>query len=114
MVEVEVEFTIRHTIEELKEKFIVQGYFPEWRMLRIVKADGAHEHYFLETRTIGVTLHTEAERRAWYIFSMEASGELRRSIIVPTILPSSTSLYELELEEFLRLCRECLVDYPVP
>ena len=114
MVHVEVELTIRHTIEELKEMFIVQGYFPDWRILRTTKANGAHEHHFLETRVVGVTLHHETERRSWFVFSMEACGELKRKVIVPSIIPSSLNIDELELEDFLRICRECLIDYPVP
>ena len=114
MIHVEVEFTIRHTIDELKDKFIRQGYFPEWRMLRTVKSDGVHEHHFLESRAIGISLLSETERHAWFVFSMEACGELRRRVIVPTIIPSSLNIDDLDLEEFLLLCRECLIDYPVP
>jgi len=114
MVDVEIEFTIRHSLEELKDKFIIQGYFPEWRMLRTAKSDGTHEHHFLETRTIGVVLHNETERRAWFVFSMEAYGELKRKVTVPTIIPSSLNIDDLDLEPFLNLCRECLVDYPIP
>jgi len=113
MINVEVEFTIRHTMDELKDRFIRLGYFPEWRMLRTVGKDGLHEFFFLESRTVGVSLHDEAERQAWFVFSMEACGELKRKVNIPTIIPSVLDIDNLDLESFLSLCRECLVEYPI-
>jgi len=113
MIQVEVEFLIRHTMDELKDAFIRLGRFPEWRATKILSEDGANKLVFLESRTIGFDLNTEAERYAWFVFSFEACGELKKRIVIPNIISSTVDLNNLALDEFLGLCRECLVAPPL-
>ena len=108
IVQVEVEFTVRHSVDELKEEFVSQCRFPGW------KNDGEDKtgFIFLESRIIGIDLHTETERMAWFIFSMEACGELKKRIVIPTIISSDVTTYIPDLKEFLTFCRNCLVGNP--
>ena len=108
IVQVEVEFVVQHSMDELKEEFVSQGRFPAWR------PDGNDKTnlVFLENRIVGIDLHTETERMAWFIFSMEACGELKKRIVIPTIIPSSVTTYIPDLREFLTFCRNCLVGNP--
>ena len=108
IVQVEVEFTIQHSLDELKEEFVSQGRFPTWKPDGTDEADLA----FLENRVVGIDLHTEAERMAWFIFSIEACGELKKRIVIPAAIPSTVTTYIPELKEFLAFCRNCLVGNP--
>ncbi|MCL1893527.1 MAG: hypothetical protein FWG02_04720 [Holophagaceae bacterium] len=111
MVQVEVEFTIKHTLDELKDRFIRMGHFPEWHP----KDEGETNPLdFFETRVISVNLHKEEERYAWFVFSIEACGELRRRIVIPNPISSDENIDNIELEDFLKLCRECLVRQATP
>jgi hypothetical protein len=114
MVQVEIEFTIRHSMDELKDRFIRMGHFPDWRAERGSGEDGASELVFFETRVISVNLHKENDRYAWFVFSIEACGELKRHIVIPNAIPSSVNIDNLELDDFLKLCRHCLVGHPHP
>jgi len=109
MVQVEVEFTIRHSMDELKDRFIRMGHFPEWRSEKIHNKNGLNDLAFFETRVVSVNLLKEEERYAWFVFSIEACGELRRRIVIPNAIPSDKNIDNIELDEFLKFCRECLV-----
>ena len=109
MVQVEVEFTISHSLEELKDIFIRTGHIHDWRTSRTLGADGSGGLSFLETRTIGIDLHNEDERYAWFVFSFEACGELKRRIVIPNIISSAIDIDNLSLDGFLAFCRECLI-----
>ena len=109
MVQVEVEFTIRHTLEELKDRFIRMGHFPEWHSETNKSPNGPNNLVFFENRVISVNLQKEEERYAWFVFSIEACGELRRRIVIPHAVSSAQNIDNLELGAFLELCREYLV-----
>lgn len=104
-VEVEVEFTIQHTVEQLREAFVKRGHLPEWKALEGVDV---RPGLFFERRVITLSLQTEEERKAWFEFSLEACGELRRRIRVGNIVPATVSLDYPEVKEFLMFCRNCL------
>jgi hypothetical protein len=112
MVQVEIEFTIRHSMDELKYRFIRMGHFPDWWAERVHGEDGTSELVFFETRIISVNLHKEDDRYAWFVFSIEACGELKRHIVIPNAIHSSINIDNLELDDFLKLCRQCLVSHP--
>jgi hypothetical protein len=112
MIQIEVEFTIRHTLEEVKDEFVCMGHFPHWRPENVQSQDGLAELSFLEARTISVNLKSENERYAWFVFSMEACGELKNRIVIPNVISSFQDIDNLELEAFLNLCRDCLVCRP--
>jgi hypothetical protein len=114
MVQVEVEFTIQHTMDELKDEFIKMGHFPEWRSEKLHAEDGSASLVFFETRIVSINLHTEAERYDWFIFSLEAYGELKRRVVIPNTIHSAHNIDNLELNEFLKFCRECLVGTAAP
>jgi Fe2+ transport system protein FeoA len=114
MVQVEVEFTIRHSMDELKHRFIHMGHFPDWRAEKIHGENGKNELVFFETREISVNLHKEDDRYAWFVFSIEACNELKRRIVIPNAIDSSINIDNLELGDFLKLCRQCLVGHPQP
>ena len=109
MVQVEVEFTISHSLEELKDIFIRTGHIHDWRTSRTPGENGSGVLEFLETRTIGQALHDEKERYAWFVFSFEACGELRRRIVIPHIISSTIDVDDMSLDNFLSFCRECLI-----
>ena len=67
---------------------------------------------FFETRIVSVNLSGEEERLAWFVFSLEACGELRRRVVIPNVVPSGVNIDIPELPAFLRFCRNCLVDSP--
>lgn len=108
-VQVEVQFTIQHTLEELKTEFVKRGHIPPWR--GIADTETRPDLYF-ETRTVSVNLSGEAERLAWFVFSLEACGELRSRIVIPNVVPSGVRVDYPSLDDFLTFCRHCLVASP--
>jgi hypothetical protein len=108
-VQVEVQFTIQHTLEELKEAFVKRGHFPSWRVIQ--DADTSPQLFF-ETRTVSINLSSEADRFAWFVFSLEACGELRQRIVIGNVVPSGVTVDIPNLDDFLAFCRNCLVGPP--
>jgi len=108
-IQVEVVFTVRHSLEELKQVFVKRSHIPEWRAI-----PGAETRplVFFEERIVSVTLSTERDRMAWLEFSIEACGELRRQIVIPNVVPSGINIDLPDLGGFLALCRQCLVSSP--
>ncbi len=104
-VQVEVQFTVQHTLDQLKEAFVKRGHIPEWR----TPEDGSAPDLFFETRTISVMLNSEQDRQAWFVFSVEATGELRSRVVIPNVIPASVPLDIPDLEQFLDFCRRCMV-----
>ncbi|HLO68680.1 MAG TPA: hypothetical protein VK188_16770 [Holophaga sp.] len=107
-VQVEVQFTIQHTLEELKDQFVRRAHFPDWK---VMDAD-TRPQLFFETRTVSFNLSTEEDRQAWFVFSMEACGELRKRIQIRNVVPSGVTIDIPDLTEFLAFCRHCLVASP--
>lgn len=110
-IQVEVQFTVQHTMDELKDEFVKKCHIPPWKTLEGVDM---RPQLFFETRVVSVTLATEADRLAWFVFSLEACGELRRRIEIPTVIPAGVSLSHPDLNDFLAFCRNCLVAAPEP
>ncbi|HNX31526.1 MAG TPA: hypothetical protein PKM35_07970 [Holophaga sp.] len=108
-VQVEVQFTVQHTLEELKTEFVKKGHIPDWR---VISGVSARPELFFETRIVSVNLSTEAERFAWFVFSLEACGELRKRVTIPNVVPSGVSTDYRDLNDFLNFCRNCLVNSP--
>ncbi len=104
-VQVEVQFTVQHTLDQLKEAFVRRGHIPDWR----TPEDGSAPDLFFETKTVSVSLSSEMDRQAWFVFSMEATGELRRRVVIPNVIPATVDLDIPDLEEFLDFCRRCMV-----
>jgi hypothetical protein len=108
-VQVEVQFTIQHTLEELKTEFVKKGHIPDWR---VIEGADTRPELFFETRIVSMNLTSEADRFAWFVFSLEASGELRKRIVISHVVPSGVNINIPELNDFLRFCRNCLVSSP--
>jgi hypothetical protein len=108
-VQVEVQFTIQHTLEELKEAFVKRGHFPDWRVIQGVET---RPQLFFETRLVSINLSSEADRFAWFVFSLEATGELRKHIAINNVVPSGIRVDIPKLDDFLDFCRNCLVASP--
>lgn len=108
-VQVEVQFTIQHTLEELKEAFVRRGHFPDWK---IIQDTETRPQLFFETRTVSVNLSSEADRFAWFVFSLEASGELKKRVVITNVVPSGVKVDIPNLNDFLNFCRNCLVGTP--
>lgn len=106
-VQVEVQFTIQHTLDELKQEFVKRGHIPEWKALEL-----ARPPLFFESRVVTRYLNNEGDRLAWFVFSMEASGELRKRIVIPNVIPSGVNVDIQDLNDFLKFCRDCLVNSP--
>ena len=104
-IQVEVQFTLQHTLEQLREEFVRRGHIPAWRTLE----DGGAPDLFFETRVVSLTLSSEADRHAWFVFSMEATGELRRRVEIRNVIPATVKLDIPDLEDFLEFCRRCMV-----
>lgn len=104
-VQVEVQFTVQHTMDELKEQFVKRGHIPDWH---VIDAD-TRPQLFFEHRTVSFNLSTEEDRFNWFVFSLEACGELRKRIIVPNVIPSGVTVDHPGLSEFLSFCRNILV-----
>jgi hypothetical protein len=107
--QVEVQFTVQHTMEELKDAFVRRGHFPDWRVNQEAET---RPQLFFETRTVSINLSTEADRRAWFVFSIEACGELKKRIVITTVIPSGVTVDIPNLTDFLAFCRNCLVGAP--
>ena len=108
-VQVEVQFTIQHTLEELKEAFVRRAHFPDWRVIQ--DAD-TRPQLFFETRIVSVNLSSEADRFAWFVFSLEATGELQKRVVITNVVPSGVKVDIPNLPDFLKFCRNCLVGAP--
>lgn len=104
-VQVEVEFTVQHTVEQLREAFVKRGHLPEWKALEGIDT---RPGLFFERRVISLELRTEEERRAWFEFSLEATGELRKRIRVGNVVPATVNLEFPEVKDFLQFCRNSL------
>lgn len=108
-VQVEVQFTIQHTLDELKEAFVKRGHFPAWQVIQDTET---RPELFFETRVVSVNLSTEEDRFAWFVFSIEACGELRQRIVITNVVPSGVRVDIPNLNDFLDFCRNCLVGPP--
>jgi len=108
-VQVEVQFTIQHTLEELKDAFVRRGHFPDWRVIQDAET---RPQLFFETRIVSINLSTVEDRRAWFVFSMEACGELKKRIVITNVVPSGVKVDIPNLTDFLGFCRNCLVGPP--
>jgi hypothetical protein len=108
-VQVEVQFTIQHTLDELKEAFVRRGHIPDWRVIQDAET---RPQLFFETRVVSVNLSSEADRMAWFVFSMEAVGELKKRIVLNHVVPSGVKVDLPNLNDFLAFCRNCLVGPP--
>lgn len=104
-VQVEVQFTVQHTLEQLKEAFVKRGHIPNWR----TPEGGGAPDLFFETKIVSLTLSSEADRRAWFVFSLEATGELRKRVVIPNVIPATEKVDIPDLEDFLDFCRRCMV-----
>jgi hypothetical protein len=104
-VQVEVQFTVQHTLEQLKAEFVKRGHIPDWK----TPEDGGAPDLFFETRLVSLTLSSEKDRSAWFVFSLEATGELRKRVVIPNVTPATVNLDIPDLEDFLDFCRQCMV-----
>ncbi len=104
-VQVEVQFTVQHTLAQLREEFVTRGHIPPWHTLE----GGSAPDLFFEARTVSLTLSSEKDRLAWFVFSMEATGELRRQVVISNVIPATVNLDIPDLEDFLDFCRQCMV-----
>ena len=108
-VQVEVQFTIQHTLEELKDVFVKRAHFPDWK---VIEGADTRPQLFFETRIVSYNLSTEADRFAWFVFSLEACGELRNRVVITNVVPSGVNPDKGDLTHFLKFCRNCLVGSP--
>ena len=104
-VQVEVQFTVQHTLEQLKQEFVKRGHIPAWQ----TPEDGGAPDLFFETKLVSLTLSSEKDRLAWFVFSLEATGELRKSVVIPNVIPATVNVDVPDLEDFLDFCRRCMV-----
>jgi len=103
--QVEVQFTVQHTLDQLRQEFVKRGHIPDWH----TPEDGAAPGLFFETKVVSLTLSSEKDRHAWFVFSLESTGELRKRVAIPNVIPATVNLDIPELEAFLDFCRRCLV-----
>ena len=108
-VQVEVQFTIQHTLDELKDAFVKRGHFPNWKVIQDTET---RPQLFFETRVVSVNLSSEPDRFAWFVFSLEACGELKQRITITNVVPSGVRVDNPNLGDFLNFCRNCLVGSP--
>ena len=104
-VQVEVQFTAQHTLEQLKAEFVKRGHILDWK----TPEDGGAPDLFFETKLVSLTLSSEEDRLAWFVFSLEATGELRRRVVIPNVIPATVNVNIPDLEDFLDFCRRCIV-----
>ena len=104
-VQVEVQFTVQHTLEQLKQEFVKRSHIPAWQ----TPEDGGAPGLFFETKVVSLTLSSEKDRLAWFVFSLEATGELRKRVVIPNVIPATVNVDIPELEDFLDFCRRCMV-----
>ena len=104
-VQVEVQFTVQHTLEQLKEEFVKRSHIPVWK----TPEDGGAPDFFFETKVVSLTLSSEKDRLAWFVFSLEATGELRKRVIISNVIPATVNVDIPDLEDFLDFCRGCMV-----
>lgn len=104
-VQVEVQFTVQHTLEQLKEEFVKRAHIPQWHTLE----DGGAPDLFFETKVVSLTLSSAKDRQAWFVFSLEATGELRKRVVIPNVIPATVNVDLPDLEDFLDFCRRCMV-----
>lgn len=108
-VQVEVQFTIQHTLDELKDAFVRRGHIPDWRA---IPGAETRPQLFFETRVVSINLSSEADRMAWLVFSLEACGELKKRVVITNVVPSGVTVDLPNLSDFLAFCRNCLVGPP--
>ena len=104
-VQVEVQFTVQHTLEQLKAEFVKRSHIPDWK----TPEDGGAPDLFFETKLVSLTLSSEKDRQAWFVFSLEATGELRNRVVIPNVIPATENVDIPDLEDFLDFCRRCMV-----
>ncbi len=107
--QVEVQFKVAHTLEELREEFVRRGHIPEWK---VMEGTESRPELFFEDRIISWDLDTVEDRYAWFVFSLEATGELRRRVVIHNVIQPGVKLDYPDLARFLQFCRECLVSSP--
>ena len=59
-----------------------------------------------------MNLSSEADRFAWFVFSLEACGELQKRVVITNVVPSGVKVDIPRLTDFLDFCRNCLVGAP--
>ncbi len=104
-VQVEVQFTVQHTLDQLKAEFVKRSHIPDWK----TPEGGVAPDLFFETKVVSLTLSSEKDRLAWFVFSLEATGELRNRVIIPNVIPATANVDIPDLEDFLDFCRRCMV-----
>jgi len=104
-VQVEVQFTVQHTLDQLRQEFVKRGHIPPWH----TPEGGGAPDLFFETKVVSLTLSSESDRQAWFIFSLEATGELRERVVIPNVISATEKLDIPDLEAFLDFCRRCMV-----
>ena len=104
-VQVEVQFTIQHTLEQLRAEFVSRSHIPDWK----TPEDGGAPDLFFESKVVSLTLSSEKDRLAWFVFSLEATGELRKRVVIPNVIPATVNVDIPDLEDFLDFCRRCMV-----
>ncbi len=104
-VQVEVQFTVQHTMEQLKAEFVKRAHIPAWK----TPEDGGAPDLFFETKVVSLTLSSEKDRLAWFVLSLEATGELNKRVVIPNVIPATVDVDIPDLEDFLDFCRRCMV-----
>jgi hypothetical protein len=104
-VQVEVQFTVQHTLEQLRMEFVKRAHIPQWH----TPEGGGAPDLFFETKVVSLTLSSENDRHAWFVFSLEATGELRKRVVISNVIPATENLDIPDLEAFLDFCRRCMV-----
>ena len=62
-----------------------------------------------ENKVVSLTLSSEKDRQSWFVFSLEATGELRKRVVIPNVIPATVNVDIPDLEDFLDFCRRCMV-----
>jgi hypothetical protein len=108
-VQVEVQFKVAHTLEQLREEFVRRGHIPDWK---VMEGTESRPELFFEDRVVSWDLSSEQDRYAWFVFSLEATGELRRRVVLHNVIQPGVNMDHPDLGRFLQFCRECLVSSP--